>query len=305
MDLHPPKRALQFLHWFCKEDYLEEVEGDLTEIFEKQYEESPTKANRNFIWSILWYFRPEFIKSFKKANHPNNIAMLRHNFLITFRNFKRYKTSFLINITGLSTGLACVLFIYLWVADEMNVDKFYEKEGELYQFFSNLPMENEILTLEGSPLLMTKTIVEDFPEVEKAVAISQEFCSPKGILTHGYTSQKSQGIMASTDFFNTFSFELLIGDKSQVLSDKSKIVLSEELARKLFEKPEDAIGETLNWNYQWDDGVENFLVTVSGVFKEIPTNSTFQFDAVGHTDLLIDTDRWAGDWSGSYVHNYS
>ena len=50
--------------------------------------------------------------------------MFRHNILITYRNFLRYKSSFLINLLGLSTGLACTLLIYLWVADELSVDKF-------------------------------------------------------------------------------------------------------------------------------------------------------------------------------------
>jgi len=230
--------------------------------------------------------------------------MFKHNLLISFRNFQKHKTSFLINIIGLSTGLAGVLFIYLWVADEMSVDKFHEKEDRLYQFFSNYPVENEILTLEGSPLLMTKTIVEDFPEVESAVAVSQEFCSPTGILSFEDTSQKCKGIMASNDFFKVFSFELLFGVEDEVLNHKNKVVLSEDLARKLFDAPENAIGKGLEWNYQWDDGVEQFLVTVSGVFKPLPSNSTMQFEVVGHADLLVEADRWAGEWNGSYVYNY-
>lgn len=230
--------------------------------------------------------------------------MFKHNLLISFRNFQKYKTGFLINIIGLSTGLAGVIFIYLWVADEMSVDKFHEKEDRLYQFFSNYPVENEILTTEGSPLLMTKTIVEEFPEVESAVAVSQDFCSPIGILSFGSASQKCKGIMASNDFFKVFSFELLLGNEDQVLNDKNKVVLSEDLARKLFDTPENAIGKGLEWNYQWDDGVEHFLVTVSGVFKSLPSNSTMQFEVVGHTDLLVEADYWSGQWNGSYVNNY-
>jgi hypothetical protein len=48
----PPKRSLLFLRWFCREDYLEEIEGDLTEVFEKQFEQSPRKANWKFAWSV-------------------------------------------------------------------------------------------------------------------------------------------------------------------------------------------------------------------------------------------------------------
>ena len=67
----PPNRALKILRWFCREDYLEEIEGDLVEIFEMQSEESPKKAKRKFTWSVLKYFRPIFMKSFKSFYQPN------------------------------------------------------------------------------------------------------------------------------------------------------------------------------------------------------------------------------------------
>jgi len=65
MKINPPKSPLQFLRWFCREDCLEEIEGDLTEVFIKHYESDPRKAKWRFGWSVVKYFRPEFIKSFK------------------------------------------------------------------------------------------------------------------------------------------------------------------------------------------------------------------------------------------------
>jgi len=67
----------------------------------------------------------------------NPLAMLRHNLILTFRKFKRNKTSFLINLIGLSTGLACALLIFLWVTDELQVDKFHEKDSRIYQVAIN------------------------------------------------------------------------------------------------------------------------------------------------------------------------
>src|SRR3954469_15843839 len=104
MKAYPPKNAVKFLRWFCREDCVEEIEGDLTEIFETEYGQSTRKANWKFVLRVIKYFRPEFIKSFR-SNHPSNQqAMFRHNFLLTYRNFLRYKSSFLINLIGLSTG---------------------------------------------------------------------------------------------------------------------------------------------------------------------------------------------------------
>ena len=127
----PPKRPLQFLRWFCREDYLEEIEGDLTEVFIKQAESHPRQAKWKFTWSVMKYFRPEFLKLFRTGNTINPIDMFRHNFLIAFRNLRRYKGSFLINLMGLSTGLATALLIYLWVNDELSIDKFHLNDRRL------------------------------------------------------------------------------------------------------------------------------------------------------------------------------
>ena len=60
-----PKSALRFLRWFCRADYLEEIEGDLIELFEKQYEQNPRSARWSFRWQVLRHFRPDFIRSFQ------------------------------------------------------------------------------------------------------------------------------------------------------------------------------------------------------------------------------------------------
>ena len=167
MHVHPPERALKFLRWFCREDCIEEIEGDLTEIFEKQYEESSARARRIFALNVIKYFRPEFIKSPKTSYHVKTTVMFRHNILISYRNFMRYRSSFLINLVGLSTGLACALLIYLWVHDEMSIDQFHEKGDRLYQVLKNTQQgDGSIETLESTPAMMAQTMAEDFPEVE-------------------------------------------------------------------------------------------------------------------------------------------
>ncbi len=70
MKTSPPKKPLQFLRWFCREDYLEEIEGDLTEVFNKQNEDSPRKAKWKFAWSVIRYCRPEFLKPLKDYYQP-------------------------------------------------------------------------------------------------------------------------------------------------------------------------------------------------------------------------------------------
>jgi putative ABC transport system permease protein len=237
MQPRPPKYALKFLRWFCREDYIEEIEGDLSELFKKQYEHSPSKAKWKFSWSVLKYFRPEFIKKFK-INYPANpAAMFRHNLLITYRNFLRYKSTFLINLMGLSTGLACALLIYLWVADELSVDKFHKKDEQLYQVLANFQHPEGIITRENTSALLGKSLLQEMPEVESTAIINSvldDWFNGEGVITYEDKRIKAKGIFASKDYFNVFSWDLIQGDKDQVLAEKNGVVISESLAKKIF-----------------------------------------------------------------------
>ena len=95
--------------------------------------------------------------------------MIRHNLKIAFRNFKRYKSSFFINLTGLSAGLACTLLIYLWVHDELKTDRFNEKDEQLFQVMKNVPAANGVMTLENTQGRLAEALAEEIPEIEYAV----------------------------------------------------------------------------------------------------------------------------------------
>ena len=227
--------------------------------------------------------------------------MIKHTFLIALRNLRKNKISFLINSIGLSTGLACVMLIFLWIQDERDVDAFHKNEGNLYQVMGNFKVENKIITMDNTSFLLGETLVNDFPEVISSTVINADFITPKGIFSDENTQQLGQGIFASPNFFQNFSFELLIGEPSSVLANKINVVLSEELATKMFTTPENAIGKTLDWDYKWSDGAKKVTVRVSGVFKDVPDNSTLQFDAVVHSDLLKEASRWVADWKSGYA----
>ncbi|MEM6844415.1 MAG: ABC transporter permease [Bacteroidota bacterium] len=297
----PPKQALRFLRWFCRDDYLEEIESNLLELYEQQFDESPKKAQQQFIWNVLRHFRLAFIRSFKVYQPANHRAMLRHNFLITLRSFMRHKTSFLINLTGLSTGLACVILVYLWVSDELGVNKFHEKDSQLYQVLSNLEFSQNILTNELTPVPLAAALAEEIPEVEYAVAINDFFSwrTREGILSTGDTRIAAEGWHAGKDFFHVFSYELIEGDKNQVLADKSNILLSEELAEKLFGTTDNLVGKPIEWKHPLFEGV----FQIAGIFKSPPASSTAQFDFLFSIEVLLDNDPNAREWGG-YAETY-
>ena len=301
MKKSPPPLAQQFLHWFCRDDYSEEIEGNLLEIYDKQYELSPAKARRNFIWNVLRHFRPAFIRSFRISCSPNHTAMIRHNFLLTFRNFQRYKSTFFINLIGLSSGLACALLIYLWVNDELIVDKFHENDSRLYQVMKSYPYEGNIDTGEDTPGLLARTLAEEMPEVESAVSVfpPADFTF-KGILSVEDIYVKASSKFADKEFFNIFSYPLLQGSKSQVLSDPSSVVISETLARNLFHTTDNVIGKIVSWKGERHSG--DFRI--AGIFGNPPANASIQFDILFNYDLLLEKFPNFSNWNSNGPSTY-
>src|ERR1044071_6305784 len=98
--------------------------------------------------------------------------MFRHNLLLLCRNAKRFKATFLINLIGLSTGLACALLIYLWVADELSVDKFHEKDDRLFKVMMRTENPEFGINVIGHPPgPLAQALSEEMAEVEYATAV--------------------------------------------------------------------------------------------------------------------------------------
>ena len=197
--------------------------------------------------------------------------MLRHNFLLAFRNFQRHRGTFLINLIGLSSGLACALLIFLWVNDELGVDKFHEQDAHLFQLLEQGKTSEGVWVGEYTSGLLAETLAEEIPEVEYAVA--SRFREEGITLSIDDKYIQASALFASEDFFQAFSFDLTQGNRNQVLRDKNAIVISEALAMKLFNTTENIIGKTVI--FQNDQPLR-----VTGIVADIPANSSLQFDFV-------------------------
>lgn len=227
--------------------------------------------------------------------------MLRHYLVILFRSSKRYKTSFFINVIGLSTSLACVIFIMFWVTDELNVDRFHEKDERLYQVMESNIVADENRIIDRSSGLVAETLKEEVPEIEYASAVMHYSRIPEFILSpDGIQKTKAIGQFVGKDFFNIFSYELLNGDKNGVLVDKKAIVISEELAKKTFGSGQEAMGKILNWEL----GPFERESIISGVFKETPFNSTQQFDFVLSYEDFKDISPAVLEWGNTGTNAY-
>ena len=155
--------------------------------------------------------------------------MFKQNVLLYLRNIKKHKSSFLINSIGLSTGLACVILVYLWVSDELVMDKFHKNEDRIHQVFRNISnADGEIRTQTSNSSLLLTALKEEVPEVEKVVAVHEIYGG--GMLQTEEKKIGSNGVFASEDYFKVFSIPLIAGSKEDALKDVNSIAISSELA---------------------------------------------------------------------------
>ncbi len=220
--------------------------------------------------------------------------MLRHNLLLFFRNMRKNKSTFLINIIGLSTGIACVMLIALWVFDELSVDKFHKNQERLYQVVETPEIDGRRIQNPSTVGLLSEAMVQEFPEIESGTSVrgSVEF-----LFSHEEKNLKAKGLFASPEFFDVFSFELSQGHKRNVLSSKSSVLLSEDLATKLLGDTHNAIGKIVRFN-----GERPF--TVSGIMRNVPSNSSLQFDFVLPFEFLKEISPRISNWDYNTTNVY-
>ncbi|MEL7117895.1 MAG: ABC transporter permease [Bacteroidota bacterium] len=223
--------------------------------------------------------------------------MFKHHLLIAVRNMRRTGSSTTINLLSLAVGLVCVILIYTWVYHQWQVDRNFEKSDRLYQVMENDPTPDGISTDAYTPGPLATTLAEDFPDVEHAVTVVPYdwFEGEKFVLTDGGQNKfiaKNQ--FASEDFFEVFSYELVQGEKSTVLTSNNAIAISEELAEKLFGQ-QAALGKTIEWVHESYGG----LYTVSGVFTKSKQATSMEFDAVFSYEKFTEVHTNLTAWNNS------
>lgn len=199
--------------------------------------------------------------------------MLINYLVVALRNLRKSKVHAFINIAGLALGVACVLFIALYLERELSYDRFHENAEDLYRI-----IWEDANPQTRTPHPMAQALKSDFPEVESAVSLTPLFAAGLTRETHSFRNPDSdvrydeKNVLAvDTTFFDVFSFPLIQGDRKTALKHVNGILLSESLAAKYF-PGEDPVGK----NLAVDE--EDHLLEVVGVFKDVPDNSHFNFD---------------------------
>ena len=227
--------------------------------------------------------------------------MIRNYVKIAWRNLVKDRQFTLLNLIGLSTGLACTLLIYLWVNDELHIDKVNEKDEQLFQVMANHFHEDDVKTINHTPGLLANALAAEMPEVEHAVTVvPASWFSSKGVITSGENHLKAGSQFVSKDYFNVFTCPFLQGNQNSIFADNHTIALSEELATKLFGSTKDALGRAVKWDQSEFTGTYR----VGGIFRNNPANSTNQFDLLFSFEVFTVNRPGMEKWGNSDPSTY-
>jgi putative ABC transport system permease protein len=274
----PPHWGTQFLSWFCKTEYLEDILGDLTEEYHGKEKSSVLKAKFWFNWQVIKLFRPSMCK---KLNIQNSIekesTMFRNYLKIGFRNVLKYKSSSLINVLGLSTGLAAFILIALFIKDEFSYDRHHEHADHVFRVTVK-NYDNEGLVSRQWAFASAghaERLKEDYASITHATRFF-----PWAFPDLKYGEQlfpSEQVVFTDEDVFDIFTFEFIQGDPQSALTDIYSLVLTETSAIKLFGNDwaqQSIIGETIQLSR---DG-QGAPFKVTAIIEDMPDQQHFHFE---------------------------
>lgn len=284
----PQRWLFAVLEWFCPPALYEMIEGDLIEQYELDRERyGKTKAARKLIFNGLKFFRPGILLRNVFSRHLLNTAMLYHFFKFLIRGMRRNAIYSSINISGLALGLATVLLISIYVLDERSFDRFHPDADDIYRVVSTIQSDGNDLHTAFSPSPLCPTLQSDLAGVELATRVSYFTANT---IEYGQNSIKSQGIEADPDFLKMFSFEFVEGDSHGSLDREDAIVITEDLAQKLFGR-ENALNKIVN--------VGDRQLLITGILKSLPQNSHLQFGFI--VRYLSKTLNWGAFGLFNYI----
>ncbi len=295
-----PKLPSKIIQWFCKDELLEEIEGDLFEHYQVLREDHTKWKSDIFYWFHAFHFlRPFALKKF--GQNSNIIIMYRSYFKFALRAMWRQKASTAFNLLGLILAFTVCGLIYLHVQQELSYDKFHDRAEDIYRvaWMNENPQTR-------TPHPMAQAMVSDFPEIESAVSLSPIYAPGLTKQSIKLTLEKENisfnepdGYFVDSTFFDVFDFKFLEGNPETALNSSWGVVLSKSTAERYFgDAP--AIGNRLSFDVNTD------MLEVVGVVEDAPVASHFHFNfLISYVSLksLNFNDPWMS-WTDFGHFNY-
>ena len=213
--------------------------------------------------------------------------MLRNYLKIAIRNLKRHKGYSLINISGLAIGMACCILILLYVTDELSYDNFHEKAERIYRVNAISSIGVTTRYYATVPPALAQGLADSIPEIEAFVRL-MDINSLRGRYKNN-SIEIEECFFVDSAFFNIFTHEFVEGSPESALENPDSFVITEETAHRVF-GDESPMGKSIDLG-------RSRVIQVTGVIKNVPSNSHFRFNGLLPLSFIRDESGSPRDFS--------
>lgn len=271
-----------------EDGYIAEMESHLRDVIDDKTGQGKSEKDA-FIIAVGEIGHADQIGGeYGKTDRRNSRFMpeLFWNYLkVAIRRIKREKGYTFVNIAGLAIGMACTILIFLWVQDQKSFDRFHENAGQICRvYYTNEAFEGSAIYLPGP---LAEYLKDNYPEIRDAT----NYKHWKRKVAFGEKSYLSTGSYVDRSFFTMFTFPFAKGNPQSALDDPLSIVITEDLAGKLF-GDDDPLGKTVSY-YVFSQKID---LKVTGVIQNVPQNSHLQFDFLIPYEIGYD---WMKTWNNN------
>lgn len=258
------------MRFFMKRKYLEEIEGDMEEIFIDNVERfSVKKAKRIYTWEMIKLLRPILMQNFEGVEKLNQYAMFKNYFKVSIRGLVKNPMNSFINVFGLAIAIGLCIFAYAFARWTYNTDQFHEHKNEVYltTFFAN--RDGSLQEYGTTPRPLGEMLREDFAHIKKICRVEDR----NVIVKHEDNVFHERVRYVDPEFLAMFTFPMKWGTASS-LRDVSSIILSEEMSIKYF-GDENPVGRDMLLKFNESKGK---AFKIAGVAKKFPDARTIDFN---------------------------
>jgi predicted permease len=219
--------------------------------------------------------------------------MIKHYFKTALRNLWRTRGFSFLNIFGLAVGIATASLIFLWIEDEAGYDKDFPNNENIYITKSEQPADEGLRVFDAVSGLLSPAMKAEIPGIKYAARADW---GRSYLFTKDEQAVYQNGQIVDPEFMDVFSLQFVEGNRANALARPDQLVITQSAANRIFGQGS-ALGKTVRVN-------NDKSYVVSGVVKDLPTNSSIQFDWLISFEEFEKENAWVRDWGNSVVMTY-
>ena len=286
-EIHPPRLAQKFFDWACNDAFVEDMRGDIDELFYANTKRmTPVRAKLKYWLQVLSLITSYALKKRKPSSqyftsNGNSMDMLRSYFIIASRSLAKHKFFTVINVLGLAVGMSISLLFIAMVTFVATYDDFHAHGDRIYRIISKTNLRDKEFA--RTPLPLAERLSHEYPGIEKVIRIDN---NASGEAEFNNKQIPMEGFFVDADFLNVFSFPMKNGNASSALAKPSNLVITEAGAKRMFGS-EEPVGKVIKLEKYGE-------FEITGLLKNPPKNSHLQFEILVPFQALENFERTQG-----------